>query len=160
MGRDRKRAALGFRFSDGRASAPRGNDLYFSARLGRIPGAARRSAQGLALARRRRVVGAARQGASRSERIFRRAPRRVLGGRARSRWPLLWHAGRPALRIERRRRELARDSGVPAADPVCQDGDGGLTMRVHIPSALRRWTGGREVIELTLAAETRTTVAG
>jgi len=28
-------------------------------------------------------------------------------------------------------------------------------MRVHIPSALRRWTGGREVIELPLAPGTR-----
>lgn len=26
-------------------------------------------------------------------------------------------------------------------------------MRVHIPSALRRWTGGRDVIELPLAAD-------
>jgi molybdopterin synthase sulfur carrier subunit len=32
-------------------------------------------------------------------------------------------------------------------------------MRVHIPSALRRWTGGRELIELRLAADTRMTVA-
>ena len=28
-------------------------------------------------------------------------------------------------------------------------------MRVHIPSALRRWTGGREVIDLPLAPGTR-----
>jgi len=32
-------------------------------------------------------------------------------------------------------------------------------MRVHIPSALRRWTGGRDLVELPLAAETRMTVA-
>jgi molybdopterin synthase sulfur carrier subunit len=32
-------------------------------------------------------------------------------------------------------------------------------MRVHIPSALRRWTGGRDSIELPLAAHTRITVA-
>ncbi|HEY2525616.1 MAG TPA: hypothetical protein VGI29_11205 [Candidatus Binataceae bacterium] len=30
-------------------------------------------------------------------------------------------------------------------------------MRVHIPSALRRWTGGRDVIEVPLAAGARTT---
>jgi molybdopterin converting factor small subunit len=32
-------------------------------------------------------------------------------------------------------------------------------MRVHIPSALRRWTGGCDLIELPLAAETRITAA-
>ena len=32
-------------------------------------------------------------------------------------------------------------------------------MRVHIPSALRRWTGGRDVIELPLAADMRMTAA-
>lgn len=32
-------------------------------------------------------------------------------------------------------------------------------MRVHIPSALRRWTGGRDLIELPLATQTRITVA-
>ena len=32
-------------------------------------------------------------------------------------------------------------------------------MRVHIPSALRRWTGGREMIELPLALDTRMTAA-
>jgi molybdopterin converting factor small subunit len=32
-------------------------------------------------------------------------------------------------------------------------------MRVHIPSALRRWTGGRDVIEVPLAAGARITVA-
>ncbi len=26
-------------------------------------------------------------------------------------------------------------------------------MRVHVPSALRRWTGGREVIELSIAPD-------
>lgn len=30
-------------------------------------------------------------------------------------------------------------------------------MRVHIPSALRRWTGGRDVIELALAGGMRMT---
>ena len=32
-------------------------------------------------------------------------------------------------------------------------------MRVHIPSALRTWTGGCDVIELPLAAERRVTAA-
>jgi sulfur-carrier protein len=32
-------------------------------------------------------------------------------------------------------------------------------MRVHIPSALRRWTAGRDVIELELALEMRMTAA-
>jgi len=32
-------------------------------------------------------------------------------------------------------------------------------MRVHIPSALRRWTGGRDVIELELALDMRMTAA-
>lgn len=32
-------------------------------------------------------------------------------------------------------------------------------MRVHIPSALRRWTGGRDLIELPLAADMRMTAA-
>jgi molybdopterin synthase sulfur carrier subunit len=32
-------------------------------------------------------------------------------------------------------------------------------MRVHVPSALRRWTGGRDVIELPLAADARMTAA-
>lgn len=32
-------------------------------------------------------------------------------------------------------------------------------MRVHIPSALRRWTGGRDVVELPLAADMRMTTA-
>ena len=32
-------------------------------------------------------------------------------------------------------------------------------MRVHIPSALRRWTGGREVIEMPLALDMRMTAA-
>jgi len=32
-------------------------------------------------------------------------------------------------------------------------------MRVHIPSALRRWTGGRDVIEVPLAAGARITAA-
>jgi sulfur-carrier protein len=32
-------------------------------------------------------------------------------------------------------------------------------MRVHIPSALRRWTGGRDVIELALALDMRMTAA-
>ena len=32
-------------------------------------------------------------------------------------------------------------------------------MRVHIPSALRRWTGGRDVVELPLAADMRMTAA-
>jgi sulfur-carrier protein len=32
-------------------------------------------------------------------------------------------------------------------------------MRVHIPSALRRWTGGRDAIELPLAADMRMTAA-
>ena len=30
-------------------------------------------------------------------------------------------------------------------------------MRVHIPSALRRWTGGRDVLELPIAADIRMT---
>lgn len=32
-------------------------------------------------------------------------------------------------------------------------------MRVHIPSALRKWTGGRDVIELPLAIDMRMTAA-
>ncbi len=32
-------------------------------------------------------------------------------------------------------------------------------MRVHIPSALRRWTGGRDVIEVALALDMRMTAA-
>jgi molybdopterin converting factor small subunit len=32
-------------------------------------------------------------------------------------------------------------------------------MRVHIPSALRRWTGGRDVIDLPLPADMRMTAA-
>ena len=32
-------------------------------------------------------------------------------------------------------------------------------MRVHIPSGLRRWTGGRDMIELPLAADRRMTAA-
>jgi sulfur-carrier protein len=32
-------------------------------------------------------------------------------------------------------------------------------MRVHIPSALRRWTGGRDVVELPLADDMRMAVA-
>ena len=32
-------------------------------------------------------------------------------------------------------------------------------MRVHIPSALRRWTGGCDVIEVPLAADMRMTAA-
>ena len=32
-------------------------------------------------------------------------------------------------------------------------------MRVHIPSALGRWTGGRDVVELPLGADMRMTAA-
>lgn len=32
-------------------------------------------------------------------------------------------------------------------------------MRVHIPSALRKWTAGRDVIDVPLAADTRMTAA-
>ena len=32
-------------------------------------------------------------------------------------------------------------------------------MRVHIPSALRRWTGGGDVLELPIAADIRMTAA-
>ncbi|MGH7933091.1 MAG: molybdopterin synthase sulfur carrier subunit [Candidatus Binataceae bacterium] len=32
-------------------------------------------------------------------------------------------------------------------------------MRVHIPSALRKWTGGRDVFELPLASDRRMTAA-
>ncbi|HEV7988074.1 MAG TPA: MoaD/ThiS family protein [Candidatus Binataceae bacterium] len=32
-------------------------------------------------------------------------------------------------------------------------------MRVHIPSALRRWTGGRDVVELPLGTDMRMTAA-
>jgi sulfur-carrier protein len=32
-------------------------------------------------------------------------------------------------------------------------------MRVHIPSALRRWTGGRDVVELPLGFDMRMTAA-
>jgi sulfur-carrier protein len=32
-------------------------------------------------------------------------------------------------------------------------------MRVHIPSALRRWTGGRDVVELPLGSDMRMTAA-
>ena len=104
--------------------------------------------------------GAARPGSPAARRLLLRAARRVHLRQSQSCRALLRYARRPTVRVARRGRKLGVDRRLAARGAMRESCRGRLStaMLFHLPSALRRWTGDKEVIEMSLPLDMPMTV--